>query len=130
MTWLRDGRPTNCSLIVGSGKRYCYVQTSPRAHPASYLIGKGRSPPPEVRRLGCEANNSPPRSAEAKNGRSCTSASPYVLLTFTVTASRYLSQCVTTKGIEFCATFPLFSYHQLSILRPTGFKFRSGHRLA
>jgi hypothetical protein len=43
------------------------VQTSSGAHPASYSMGTGGSLPGAKARPGCDADHSPPSSAEVKN---------------------------------------------------------------
>jgi hypothetical protein len=43
------------------------VQTSSGAHPASYPMGTRGSFPGGKERLGCDADHSPPSSAEVKN---------------------------------------------------------------
>jgi hypothetical protein len=56
--------------------RHC-VQTGCRTHPASYPMGTGEEALSlGVKRLGCEADQSPISSADVKNAWSYTSTAP------------------------------------------------------
>jgi hypothetical protein len=55
------------------------VQIGSGAHPASYLMVAGALSP-EVKRLGREADHSPPTSAEVKNTWIYTSTPPYAFM--------------------------------------------------
>jgi hypothetical protein len=55
------------------------VQTGSGAHPASYPMDTGGSFY-GVKRAGCEADHSPPTSAEAKKTWVCTAIPPYVFM--------------------------------------------------
>jgi hypothetical protein len=57
-----------------------HVQTCSGAHPASYPTGTGALSV-GAKRLGCEADHTPPSSAEVKNAWSKVSIRPYVLIT-------------------------------------------------
>jgi hypothetical protein len=65
--WLRVGRPGFDSQHVQDFSPLHRVQTACEAHPASYSMRTGDSFP-EVKRLGRDADRSPPSNAELKNG--------------------------------------------------------------
>jgi hypothetical protein len=62
--------------MVGAGiSPRLRVQTGSGAHPVSFPMGAGNSFP-RVKQPGCEADHSPPSSAEVKNAWSYTSTPP------------------------------------------------------
>jgi hypothetical protein len=61
------GWMTQVLISLGSNFPLYYVWTGFGAHPASYSMGTGGSFP-GVKRLGREADRSPPSSAKVKNG--------------------------------------------------------------
>jgi hypothetical protein len=65
---------------------YFTFQTGSGTHPASYLIGKrgGGAFYPVVKQPGCEADHSPPTSAEVKKTWIYTSTLPYVVWAYGV----------------------------------------------
>jgi hypothetical protein len=57
------------------------IQTGSGAHPASYPMGTGGSfPGREVKQQGCEADHSPPASAEVRKTWIYTSTPPYAFM--------------------------------------------------
>jgi hypothetical protein len=72
-----DDRGSRVRLPAGSGNFSLHhrFQNGSGAHPASYPMAT-RGSFPGVRRPGCEADHSPPSSAEVKNAWSYTSTLP------------------------------------------------------
>jgi hypothetical protein len=78
----RHGRPRNCDSIPGKGKSFLYshsFQTGSRA-PHHLVQWVQKAPPSGIKRLGRQADNSSPSSAEVKNVWSYTSTSPYIFM--------------------------------------------------
>jgi hypothetical protein len=72
-----DNRGSRVRFPVGAGNfslHHC-VQNGSAAHPASYPMGT-RGSFPGVKQQGCEADHSPPSSAEVRNTWSYTSTPP------------------------------------------------------
>jgi hypothetical protein len=66
-------------IVAGNFSLHHHVQNSSGAHPASYPMGT-RALFLGVKQLGCEADHSPPSSAEVKNVWSCTSTPQYAFM--------------------------------------------------
>jgi hypothetical protein len=63
MDWTAGVRPPTEAEDFSSN--FC-IQTGSGAHPSSYTVGTGGSFPGGKAQLGCDANHSPPSSAEVK----------------------------------------------------------------
>jgi hypothetical protein len=76
-----DDRGSRVRFLVGAGNFsfHHHIQNISGAHPASYWMGT-RGSFPGVKWLGCEADHSPPCSAEVKNAWSYTSTPQYVFM--------------------------------------------------
>jgi hypothetical protein len=72
-----DNQGSRAQFLAGAGNfsLHHYVLNGSGDHPASYPLGT-RGSFPGVKQLGCEADHSPPSSAEVKNAWSYTSTSP------------------------------------------------------
>jgi hypothetical protein len=73
------------SLIPGRGRDFFSLRY--RVQIGSYPMGTGGSFP-DVKRLGHEANHSPPSSAENRNAQIYTSTPPYVFIAWCLVKHR------------------------------------------
>jgi hypothetical protein len=96
-----DDRCSRVRFSAGAGNFFLHhrVQNGSGAHPASYPMGT-RGSSPRVKRPGCEADHSPPSSAEVKNAWSYTSTPQYTSMAWCLvkhkglfTFTFYLMRC-------------------------------------
>jgi len=86
MLWTTEVR-LPAGAVKGFFPLHHCVQTGSGAHPASYPVGTGVSFP-GVKQPGCEADHSPPSSAEVQIEWSNTSTPPQVLMVLCIIQHR------------------------------------------
>jgi hypothetical protein len=75
-----DGQKAGVQVLVGLKVSILHVQTSSGVHPTSCPMGFRELLPGGLKRLGREADHSPPASAEVKKILIYTSTPPYAFM--------------------------------------------------